>query len=212
MTIEERLEYLEQELASLKEANEVRAKKFVLEDDNGEIRALLGFFDGSTGLAFYDENGIPRIGLGIETGLFFADEENDVHLMLGPASKPYLQLSAENAEINLFMSSVGSHLEFKDEKGVSRVILGKLGVQPTLFLYDENDSIRAALTIKQGKTAFLMFNDKGKHCVTLSAVEDGATLDLGDNNGNLRIRLSGEQNEKNLKILGPDGKVIWRAP
>ncbi len=66
MTIEERLEQVEaemaevkEELAALKEGREtIRAKRFDVVDEKGRTRAVLSVGEDGSGLALYDEEGV----------------------------------------------------------------------------------------------------------------------------------------------------------
>ncbi len=66
MTIEERLEVVERELAELKAAQAqeigkvIRANQFIVEDDNGKTRAELVINKDGPSLSLFDKNGNPR--------------------------------------------------------------------------------------------------------------------------------------------------------
>lgn len=85
MTIEERLEKLERELSRVNQAvggtfNELRAYKFVLEDENGKSRAVIGVSKDGPALRLLDENGKPRVELSIwkdGPGLVLLDENGN---------------------------------------------------------------------------------------------------------------------------------------
>ena len=65
---------------------EVRARKFVLEDENGEIRAgLVALKDGPM-LALYDEKGENRAGLGVDKDgpMLALDDENGEVIFSAP--------------------------------------------------------------------------------------------------------------------------------
>jgi hypothetical protein len=66
MTVEERLEKVERELAALKAGEGVvKAQAFVVEDADGRIRAELGLTKDGPRLRLLDGNGTPRIGLAL---------------------------------------------------------------------------------------------------------------------------------------------------
>ena len=111
MTTEERLEKMERELGRVKEvlarsrvegtAKEIRAKSFVLEDENGKPRARLGITECGPGLMLLDEKGELCAGLSMtETG-------------------PLLALYDENGKgrVVLFVTQDGPHLALHDENG-----------------------------------------------------------------------------------------------
>ena len=130
MTTEERLEAIEQELARTKRrsrwlwgavglvvavwiigtvafggAKEIRASRFVLEDENGKDRAALEAAKAWFGsrLAMFDENGKDRAVLGMtENGsrLTLFDESGKVRAVLGMTELgPWLHLFDENGKL-----------------------------------------------------------------------------------------------------------------
>ncbi len=177
MTIEERLEKLEKELARVNRRNHtllaviifgvvllaaillesrttpeigttrtsesisevedvVRARSFVVIDENGKPRIILAMTENGPKLAFFDENQKYRIGLG---------EAKEV---LG------LNLSDENGESRalLFMDKDGPRLSLSDENekiratlGINKTITpdGKTINYPesSLLLYDPNENV-----------------------------------------------------------------------
>ncbi|HDR06335.1 MAG TPA: hypothetical protein ENN88_01750 [Candidatus Coatesbacteria bacterium] len=64
MTVEERLEKVERELAALKaDKNAIKAHEFALEDASGRVRAKLTIVGDGAGLFLFDDNGEQRVGL-----------------------------------------------------------------------------------------------------------------------------------------------------
>ena len=59
----------------------IRANKFILEDENGKVLAVLGVIEDETGLILIDENGKVRAGLSLfkgKSGLDLLDENGKV--------------------------------------------------------------------------------------------------------------------------------------
>jgi hypothetical protein len=78
MTIEDRLEQLERELAELRKR--VRTGQVVIEDDTGKARAILFVDNDGPRLRLYDELGKLRVALGVnkgEPGLVLHDERGE---------------------------------------------------------------------------------------------------------------------------------------
>jgi len=98
----------------------VRANRFVLEDENGKVRALLGVTAEGPGLILHDENGKIRIVL---------DVAKDV---------PELLLLDENGEIRagLAVAKDVPGLALKDAAGKVRAWLAVSKAGPGLALYD----------------------------------------------------------------------------
>jgi hypothetical protein len=200
MTIEERLENMERELARLKRRNrwllgaillvagglivpgmfettairaraqaggtakEIRAKKFILEDEKGKVRTILAMSPIGPILGMYDENGKTRATLGMGkdgSALFLGDEKGKHRAELG-------------------MAKDGACLVLRDENDKIRIGLGtaKNGLSLGLALADENDKLR----FMAGKIEIV--------------TQDGKTIVCP---------------ESSLVLFGPDGKVIWSA-
>ena len=102
----------------------IRANEFVLEDENGETRAMLTLTKGDPELALVDEKRRPRAALGLKQGvpgLTLYDEEGRRRVLL----------ALNKGEPELFLY---------DKKGQWRVILGICE-----GLEDENGKLRATL-------------------------------------------------------------------
>jgi len=153
LTTEERLEKLEYELAAGKRRNRwllvllglavvglglvwkftpatpttqkvIRANSFVLQDEWGRERALLGVKDGP-GLALYDERGVLRAILGVSelgSSLSLHDEYGQGRVVLA-------------------MVRPGPALGLYDWKAQRRAFLSLTVLGPDLSLYDEYDRV-----------------------------------------------------------------------
>jgi len=86
-------------------ATELRARAFILEDENGKRRAILSLFaDGSPALSLYDANGKTRALLTMDTdgnpalGLFDANQKAGAMLNVFTDGGPALSLSDANGK------------------------------------------------------------------------------------------------------------------
>ena len=150
MTVEERIENLEWGLAKSKRQNrrlvvagavllagatfflaawarpvDVRARSFILVDQDGRTRAQLVIEKEGPKLVLGDENGNIRAGLNANTegtGLFLFDENGKTRVMLGATSD-------------------GPGLFLDDENGKTRATLGAIKDGQALFLYDKNGKV-----------------------------------------------------------------------
>jgi hypothetical protein len=165
-------------------AKEMRARKIIIEDENGNARAQL--FAGIDGpmLILWDENGMIRAGL------------------TAAKDGTMLALYDENGKFGagLKMAKGGSSLWLGDEKGETRVNMNATKEGPGLVLYDENGMIRAGLrTAKNGPTLALL-DENGKPRFVAGRAEtgtpDGKTIAYP---------------ESSLVLFGPDGRAIWSA-
>ena len=104
----------------------VRAKEFILVDENGMLRANMGVGKDGPLLALYDEKGKPRIALSV-------DKEGPQLTMRDENDKP---------RIGMLLIDSGMGLTLRDEKGKDRAFLAvgkKEG--PRLMLFDENGTL-----------------------------------------------------------------------
>jgi hypothetical protein len=77
----------------------IRANSFILEDENGNVRASLGMTSDGPGLSLYDENGKVRAGMvSTEDGakLVLSDENGNVRASLEAGPVPWLKLMNED--------------------------------------------------------------------------------------------------------------------
>jgi len=104
---------------------EIRANKFILEDENGKIRA--GLYINSDGPQFrlWDENGKPRATMSV-----FKD---------GPGLRLFDENGKPRAGLVVFMDGPG--LRLFDENGKPRAKLGLSTDGTGLVLYDENGKV-----------------------------------------------------------------------
>lgn len=104
---------------------EIRANKFVLEDENGKDRASIAMDRGGPGLSLMDENGktLATMTLGKDgRGLRLMDENSNTRAVFWLsvlANQPSLVLKDENGKSRavLTVSKDGPRLELRDENG-----------------------------------------------------------------------------------------------
>jgi hypothetical protein len=226
MTVDERLEKLERELAGAKRRNqwtsavaglavtglllawvvtgttpavaaegagevpkEIRANAFIVEDENGTVRARLS----ERRLDLLDEKGLERASLGVS----------------------FLSLNDEKGELRAGLGTRG--LGLRGERGELRVSLGsELG----LSLWDERGELRAGL----GTCGLDLLDEKGVSRASLIASKDGASLSVRDETGRDRAVIGSTETERvrdgatihspesSIHLFDKDGKVLWRAP
>jgi hypothetical protein len=125
---------------------EIRAKKFVLEDENGKMRATLAMAENGPMLSLSDENGKIRAALKVADGkpslsLHDVDGKERASLMVGTLG-PYLTLYDENDMLraDLSVGKGSSNLSLSDENGKERAVIGMFD-EPDLVLFDENGEL-----------------------------------------------------------------------
>jgi hypothetical protein len=191
MTIEERVEKVEMELARAKRRNRlllagvllavvllavgattpgvasredvVKAKQFILVDVNDKTRAELSVTAMGPVLGLFDKKGIARAILSV------------------PEDGPGLSLSNENGKIRAILSV--------PEDG------------PMLYLYDESGKAHTGLVMFKDGSSLNLSDKNGKTRATLgrsqTTTPDGKTITYP---------------ESSLLLFDPNGNVIWMAP
>jgi len=165
--------------------NEVRAKRLLLVDDAGKIRAMLTMTPAGPALVLYDAAGNPRVALDVNadgSGLALSDAAGKIRAVLrvdADGSGLALRDAAGKPRAGLTLTATGPALVLSDNGGKLRAGLGVLKDSPSLVLTDAAGKIRA--TVGAGSTA----------------LPDGTTTIYP---------------ESSLFLSGPDGKVIWQAP
>ncbi|MCX6575298.1 MAG: hypothetical protein NTV82_02770 [Candidatus Aminicenantes bacterium] len=165
-------------------AQEIRARSFILEDENGIPRAMLIVDKDGSRLSLHDETGKGRVALGA--------------LKDGPG----LTLIDKNGtgRAGLAVIKDGPGLMLNDENGDTRAVLGALKDGPVLALYNENNANRVGLTVTKDGPNLAMHDKNGtaRFVAGKFAIEmpNGKTI---------------EYPESSLVLFGPDGKIIWSA-
>ena len=149
-------------------AKEIRANKFVLEDENGKPCATLGYIeDKGPALLLLDKNDDVRAALGLTpdgSGLELIDENH----------KPRVRVAVDKDKPSLSLH---------DGNGKERASL-MVGMQgPYLTLYDENAKLRADLAVSEGGSSLVLMDANGEERATLGENEQGYGLALSDANG-----------------------------
>jgi len=223
MTIEERLEKVEKELAILKKSaasapKEIRASSFIAVDENGKDRAVLNVSDGVPGLILKDENGKNRIILNItknKTGLTIYDEKSKNHIGLSVKDEGLgLALYDDNGPIaGLGMENDQLELRLGGKKGMGRVILQVNKNIAGLVLRDDNDNPRALLSVdKDGCHMLALVDGNSQARATLRFTESGVGLVLSDEKGEPRAMLIVTEDGPALQLLDEDGEMGWSTP
>lgn len=169
---------------------EIRASRFVVEDDDGNARIKLGLIDGAPSLAILDEKARVRAFLSVMT------------------NGPVFNLSAEDGKTGVtvgqmandrrWIMAVGNSIA---EKG-SAIVLGFDDYKPCLLVTDKAGQTRASLTLHDaGSPTLGLFDDKGELRTTLGYSK--TTSADGKNT---------TYPESSLLLFGPDGSVRWQTP
>ena len=205
MTIEERLEAVERELAETKIGWAISRRRikrlWICLGLVVAAFALIWGFTATTGSA--RAQGAGKV---IRANEIIVEDENGM---------PRVKLTALKS---------GSELALYDGNGKLRAMLSADKDGSALALSDVNGLARATLTALKGDESGLwLFDKRGKARAELSTLKDGPRLMLQDENGVARAMLGKGETEKpdgatttfpesSIRLFGPDSKVLWMAP
>lgn len=186
----------------------VVAERFVLVDDQGRRRAVVGVSTEGPGFYLLDETERPRVGLDMARGrpsLVFSDEHGRSH-------------------VRLAMTAEGSALSLADADGRPRIGLDVSSGRPDIHLLDEHGTLQARLGVTADGTGLYLADERGKTRATLNLGRDGVGLSLLDRDGTRRAALGRAETERqrdgvgerrpesSLLLFDAEGKVVWEAP
>jgi len=255
MTIEQRIETLERELSLTKRRDfllwavvcilgtvfvagavhtpvantveETRAKRFVIEDKNGNVRIIMGTDQDSDGVTFpflrlYDEDEQPCAVF--SSKVLSLGVIGDKIATLGVIKDgPWLELQDKRANALITVSREELVLRMRDEKGITRARLHTGKTNTSLDLCDERGNPRAFLQVGKDGPALGLMDENEKMRAVLTGYEPVVGLAILDAKGKPRAVLGKSETvtpdekkviypESSLLLFGPDGKVLWQAP
>ncbi|MCK5862764.1 MAG: hypothetical protein KAH38_09780 [Candidatus Hydrogenedentes bacterium] len=161
MTIEERIEQMEKEIVRLngrvlelegalerddgKVKDVLRASRFELVDDTGNVRATLDFDEYGTRLILQDSKGNLRVGLhalASGSGLALADGAGKVRIKLGVFNnRPEIVLFDGEGKDRILLAATenfGPHMSLFDKNGKDRVVMVVVDHGPAIVMSDED--------------------------------------------------------------------------
>jgi hypothetical protein len=137
---------------------EVRADRFVVVDENGKERAVLGS-GGKWGpsLSLLDENGECRASLNLLGGvpsLTVSDSLRGVTLYVGQdeVGLTLVDHQKRTDRAQLTLGNAGPALTLADENGKARAVMAVIKDGPALTLYDEKGRCRATVGVAHTET------------------------------------------------------------
>ena len=222
MSIEQRLKKIERQLAALQKVKAtpktIRAKKFILENENGKLRAELSSTKDGPKLYMFDENGKERAILGISAdgpALTLLDENGKSSVCLSVLKEgPQLHLWDEN-DLGISLSIIGNvAMVSMSDHGKLRAAMNTTEVGSGLKLFSENGKPVAGLSAfkKDGSSLLHMRDKNSKTCASLHVFRNGSALTLMGQNGTTRTDMGVVKNQPKLNMRNKKGKLIWSAP
>ncbi len=169
--------------------DEVRALRFILEDDKGLELAVLGIRTGSpsreSGLFLKDEKGTERLSLSVSkdlgSGFYAMDESGTIRVQLA------------------YAGLLGARLNFRDRKGNTHAAIDAFPEGQTFFtMKDDNNKDRVEFSLsKQSPPCLVLRDEAGKD----RAILGGRQLKFTDG----RVVT---YPESSLLLFDPEGKLI----
>jgi hypothetical protein len=181
---------------SAKTADEVRAKRFILIDEDGRQRAMLGIetimdnpqAPGSTVLRFYDEKGQSRLSHSLAPG--------------GSASMGIMSVDGRSKALLIGGTDI-QRIGFFDKNGSALAQLAVGADGSSNLLLRDSTGVRAALDVEaDGSPALRLYDTNGKTRVVLGAT----TLKDGQK------EIVEQRPASSLVLLDKNEKVLWKVP
>jgi hypothetical protein len=179
---------------------EIRARSFVLVDEEGRVRAELSASEeGGTELVLYDELKMFEIQL-------WVDRRGPI-LSLRKVPKGVGEIPFE---VELKTSDEGAQIVLHDEKGVGRMTLTVVEGCPSFSLNHEMTPTILGTTfplpmlelkILEERPSLCLYDKQGKAKVVLWAREEGSGLGLGNNLSQI------ENDGAILQVIGKEGFI-----
>lgn len=175
----------------------VRAQRFELVDEQGNMMALLGVSDAGAVLSLQDNNGKLR-------GIFGVAQDNTAVFGLSDANaKPRVKInaSATVAAINLL-----------DAQGTNRAFLEAQDDVSALNLQDSNGKVRGLFSADKDQTTLSVRDPNENVRVMLGAKTADSSVGVVDSQGNPRVLLIASDAQQKMLLLNAQGKPAWQAP
>jgi hypothetical protein len=197
----------------------VRANRFELADQHGNIRAVLGMNpNGEPRLALADESGRILVALSLELDfkftkdkiptLRFFDRNGKVRneLNLNRMGDPVIILRNQRGGTVASLTGIdktGTEFLMMDEAGRPRIIQTINRNGGNISFFDEAGKTRAGLGLKpNGNPGLIFLDEKMKNRVMLGYVDSIVT----------DKKSKESKTVSSLALFDKDGKVLWKAP
>lgn len=198
----------------------VRARMFVVEDENGKVRAKLGLDDawapGIVALHLLDEDEAPWFGAygsssaGGSMSLFDKHHNARAHMSgddhLGPGLKLFDSEGEPRAKLCLFDGRPTLEMSTKNGKLVAGASIKELG--PHLGLMDSEGNVRVALATVANSVRMEFLGSEGELRAQLSADANGTDFRLIDGEGKGRAELAAYPSLRRFRLVDDQDQPI----
>jgi hypothetical protein len=195
----------------------IRANGFILEDEDGNNRAVLYMARNGPCLSFHDKNGNSRAMLVVDEdgpGLSMTDEKGKPRVILSAyLDAPSLSLYDENAKngARLVVNKSGPKLTLYDENGKARSILSVDINRTRLNMIDASDQFESLIDVSKTGASLSLDDTKSGKSFKAMEVESGPFLALSDNIWLARAMLGLSKDGPILQLLDEKGKLRFAA-
>lgn len=127
----------------------LRAKRFVLEDENGNVSAAMRTTDDGPVVELYDQSGEPRLSLTVDSNgipsVGLLDENGFARVaLLADQAESTVMLGDANGELRaeLHITDYGPTVDYYDDNGVARLIMAvDSSAGPGLVMFDDDENL-----------------------------------------------------------------------
>jgi hypothetical protein len=178
--------------------DEVRAQRFILQNELAQTRGIWESADGQASLTLFDVNLRPRLRIQV------SDDDRSEVQFLDKQQQVALAMYARGDE---------SSLVIFDGERKARLVAGRDGNVPHVSLLDPSEAVRMRMQAVDKEAKLLLFDDSGRERFQLYTLGDMAGLGVKDDAGRQRIIISEIPGDGPV-ILMRDGdrKTIFQAP
>ncbi len=195
----------------------IEAERFILRDEQGKMRALLGMSATGPSLSFYDQEVRKKIDLGLRRGepriVFFNLKGDPMSWFYSTHASSGLVLAGKGASrgVEIFTGNGGSTVAVCDERGTERARVEYHDKAPSIHLRDAKGKVRAALQLVDSEPLFALFDGSNQQHGGWTVTPDGSTLGLYDSTGKIRVALVVNAQGPSMTVLDSEEKVTFSA-
>lgn len=195
----------------------LEAERFILRDEQGKMRALLGMSPTGPSLGIYDVASRKRLEMALrhdEPRLVLYDARgNPMSWFFCTQGASGLALAGKGAArgVEILAGPRGNGVALCDEGGTERARIEYREHAPSVNLRDAKGHLRAALQLMDNQPVFALYDGRNKRHGGWAATPDGSALGLYDANGKVRVALIVNATGPSVTVFDSNEKVTFSS-
>jgi hypothetical protein len=193
----------------------IEAERFILRDEQGKMRAVIGMSPTGPSVAIYDREVRKRLEMALrqdEPRLVLYDAGgNPMSWLFCTRGASGLALAGKGAArgVEILAGARGNGVALCDEGGTERARIEYREHAPSVNLRDAKGNLRAALQLMDNQPVFALYDGRNKRHGGWAATPDGSALGLYDAEGKVRVALVVNATGPSVTVLDSDEKVTF---